>query len=360
MSERPFALEGEPRKIAVLRANAIGDFVFALPALAALRQRFPHTEIVLLGLPWHVDFLRGRDSPVDRVVPLPKIRGIGAPEDFDTNELELQECIAALRDEAFDLVVQLHGGGRHSNHFVREIQPRQAIGLSTPDALPLDASVRYVYWQPEILRLLEVVSLVGAVPAVLTPALSVKQEDLAEARAACGLPRGRLVALHAGAGDPRRRWPLENFARTGRTLRDAGWEIAIVGSEQDDTLARSLTEKLAGRAANLAGRLSLGGLAGLLSECRLLIGNDSGPLHIAEAVGTPTVGVYWCGNIVNAGPITRATHRPVLSWRLECPVCGAGVHDARCTHDAPFADLAPVEEVLEQAFDLLGVPAPSP
>lgn len=59
------------RRIAVLRANAIGDLVFALPALDALRAAYHQAEIVLLGLPWHADFLAGRPGPIDRVEVVP-------------------------------------------------------------------------------------------------------------------------------------------------------------------------------------------------------------------------------------------------------------------------------------------------
>ncbi len=63
-------------KIAVLRANAIGDFIFSLPALDALRAAYPGAEIVLLGQPWHEGFLAERPGPVDRVVVVPRTRGV--------------------------------------------------------------------------------------------------------------------------------------------------------------------------------------------------------------------------------------------------------------------------------------------
>lgn len=354
MSEPAPAWRREPQKVAVLRANALGDFVFALPALSALRARFPAAEITLLGKPWHVNFLRGRPSPVDRVVPLPPIAGVGAEEDFQTDPAEYEACVAPLRAERFDLAVQIHGGGRHSNRFLQAIEPQFSIGLRTPDAAPLDRWVSYQYWQPEILRMLEVVALVGATPVTLVPQLAVTDGDREEARRVVPGPRERLVALHMGATDPRRRWPWEHFRRLAETLRGRGFELVCVGGAEDAAPARDLAAAVDNGARSVAGELSLGGLVGLLAECRLVVANDSGPLHVAEAVGTPTVGIYWCGNIVNADPITRHRHRPVLSWRLRCPVCDAAILDRRCEHEVSFADLAPVEEVTAQALDLLG------
>ena len=105
-------------------------------------------------------------------------------------------------------------------------------------------------------------------------------------------------------------------------------------------------------AQNLCGRLSLSGLTGLLSRCYMLVSNDSGPLHLAAAVGTATVGIYWCFNLINAGPITRLRHRPLVSWRLTCPVCGDDRSRASCDHRASFVAGIPTEEVAVAALDL--------
>ena len=75
-------------------------------------------------------------------------------------------------------------------------------------------------------------------------------------------------------------------------------------------------------------------MGGRLARARLVVAKDSGPRHMADAVGTPTVGIHWCGNLINAGSAFRAWHRPHLSWRLVCPVCGQNTIHQRCQHDA--------------------------
>jgi ADP-heptose:LPS heptosyltransferase len=105
-------------------------------------------------------------------------------------------------------------------------------------------------------------------------------------------------------------------------------------------------------ALDLAGGLTLHGLTGLLADAAVVISNDTGPLHLAAAVGAPTVGIYWCGNVINAGPFSRARQRPVLSWRLNCSTCGANTMGDGCKHRSSFVDLAATDEVICHALDL--------
>lgn len=347
------------RKIAVLRANALGDFIFSLPALYALRAAYPDAEIVFLGQRWHHGFLSARPSPVDRVVAIPPSRGVNdgdGPEDTAA----LEAFFAAMQRECFDIALQVHGGGRNSNPFVQRLGARLTVGLKAADAPPLDRWIPYIYFQQEILRYLEVVSLIGARPVGLEPHVSVTKEDLAEAEAVVPQNRRPLVALHAGAGDGRRRWPLEKFAKVGDALARAGAHVVINGTPPERELVEGLTANMKAAAQSLCGQLSLGGLAGLLSRCRLMVSNDSGPLHLAGAVGTPAVGIYWCGNLMNCGHLNRARHRPFASWRLDCPLCGRNTIRDNCEHHVSFVDDVGVEEVVTAALELLHCPpAPS-
>jgi len=345
-------------KIAVLRANGVGDFIFALPALEALRAAYPAAEMVLLGKAWHVAFLAGRPGPIDRVVVIPPSKGVGEDPDIQENAAELERFFRAMGQERFDLAVQLHGGGRYSNPFVLRLGARMTVGLKTPDAPPLDRWVPYIYFQAEILRYLEVVSLVGANPSVLEPRLVVTKNDLSEARNFVPEVEQPLVALNPGSGDPQRRWPPEKFAVAGDALAAAGARVVVTGTEPERELVEAVVNAMRFEAQNLCGSLSLNGLAGLFSRCRVVISNDSGPLHVAAAVGAATVGIYRCFNLITAGPITRTRHRPVASWRLTCPLCGQDCIRTPCGHRASFVADVPAEEVTAHALDLLASGAP--
>jgi ADP-heptose:LPS heptosyltransferase len=343
-------------KIAVLRANAIGDFLFTLPALEALRAAYPRAELVLLGAPWQERFLSGRPGPVDRVMVVPAQAGIRAPTSDDPGP-DPEEFRAAARAERFDLALQLHGGGRNSNPLILSLHARLTAGLRAEDAPALDRWLRYVYHQPEVFRYLETVALVGAAPVTLTPRLATTAAEGVQARqalAGAGVTGTPLVALHPGATDPRRRWPARCFAALGDALADAGAQIIVTGDDSDEPLVREVVDRMRHPAAGLAGRLPLGCLAAAYEQCALVVGNDTGPLHLAAAVGTPTVGIYWTANLANCAPAWRARHRPLVSWTTWCPECGQDcLREPPCTHAVSLVDEVPLQAVHAAAVDLL-------
>jgi ADP-heptose:LPS heptosyltransferase len=343
----------EVRRIAVVRVSGLGDLMFALPAIQALRETFPAAEIFLLAKQWHRDFFEGRPAPVDRVVVVPPTPGVGIEPHLQGDDAAREAFFAEMRGHGFDLAVQIHGGGRYSNPFTRSLGAKLTIGLQDTDAPPLDRTIPYVYFQPEILRCLEVVGLAGARTANISPRVTVTDADVAESRAVIAPDGPPLIAIHPGATDPRRRWPAERFAHVADRFVREGYGVAITATPAESTLAARVAELAETPVVNTCGQLSTGGLAGLLSRARLVLSNDSGPLHLAAAVRTPTVGIFWCANLINAEPITRATNRPVLSWQMHCPACGVDALEVRCDHQDSFVANVTLDEVLEQSFALL-------
>ncbi|MGP3933239.1 glycosyltransferase family 9 protein [Nonomuraea sp. KM88] len=347
------ALVGGVERIAVLRANALGDFLLAVPALEALKRAYPGAHLTLLGMPWHAAFLAGRPGPVDDVVALPPISGVSTVEPGHAAPDKLCE---RLRRRRFDLAVQIHGGGRYSNPFIRRLDARVSAGMRAPGAERLDRWVPYTDYHHETLRFLQVAALVGGVADGLDPRLALTAADRAEATELLGEPPPGLVAVHPGARDPRRRWPVERFAEVADRL---GRPVVVTGTREEEDLVLGVVEAIRRPAVAVVGALGIGGLAALYERCDLLVSNDTGPRHLAAAVGTPTVGVYWCGNLINAGPLSRTRHRPLISWTTACPQCGAsGVDPAaeRCPHDRSWVCDVSVEMVMEQAEDLLAGP----
>lgn len=346
------------RRIVVLRGGGLGDLLLAMPAIQSLADAYPYAEVVVIGSPSHAALLSCRPGPVHTVLTLPDADGTAEPD--EQTQLRLMERAAPA-----DLAVQLHGGGAWSNPFLRRLQPRLCVGARAPDAPPLDRDVPYRVLQHDISRGLEIVGLAGAAPTALRPWVTPTEQDALESQAPLrGLP-SPLLTVHPGSRDPRRRWPVEYFAEVCATaVNSLGAGIAIVGSTGERGLVDELADECRRRlpsgsrhlVRSLAGSLSMSALTGVLERSDAVLACDSGPRHLAEAVGTPTVSVYWAGNLISAGPVGRAEHRVHVSWTTSCPVCGidcTGTQAERCEHDVSFVASVPVHEVREDVLEML-------
>lgn len=380
------------RAIAVLRGGGLGDVLFAVPAIEALAAAYPQARISLLGTPLHARLFEDRPGPISEVEVLPAAEGVRAGP---VDEAVRDGFLAGMRARGFDLAVQLHGGGRFSNPFLLALGARHTVGTRTPDAARLERSLPYLYYQHEVLRALEVAGLAGAAPVTLQPRVRVTDADRAEAASALGEDTGRpRLVLHPGATDARRHWPVERFATIARWAGEDGIDVVVVGDESERDLAESVVRRAndpalaaaadsgrrepagawgadrgrdlsrvarpsggAGTVRSLAGRLSLPGLVGVLAAADVVVANDSGPRHLAEAVGTATVGIYWVGNAMMASPLARGRHRIHIGWTTHCPVCG---HDVTlldgppdCGHVFCLTESVRTQDVYADALALL-------
>ena len=182
-----------------------------------------------------------------------------------------------------------------------------------------------------------------SVPAAVQP-------EVEEAPALMSRP---LVLLQPGSTDPRRCWPAASFAAVGDALAGMGAQGAVNGTAAEALLVRRVIDRMAYPAIDLSGKLSLGGLCGLIERAACVVSNDTGPLHLALAIGRPAVGIFWLTNLIDGMPLRQGLLRAALSLRQECPVCGALNLSSRCAHDASFLADVPVEQVIAMAADIL-------
>lgn len=355
--------------IAVLRGGGLGDLLFAIPAMRALRAAYPEARLTVLGTPMHRTLLEGRSEVCDAVEVLPPTRGVrevaGAGEDPEA----LRRFFDRMRAERYDLAVQLHGGGRFSNPFLSALGARHTVGSRTEDAAALERTIPYIYYQHEVLRALEVVGLAGARPVILEPQLTPTDGERALAGRHAVADDSPLLVVHPGATDPRRRWPPDRFATVAARAAKDGTRVIVVGDAGDAPAATRIVDAAAaagapaGRVISLAGALSLNELVAVLLNAAVMLGNDSGPRHLAQALGVPTVGVFWFGNVINAGPFGRSRHRVHLSWTTHCPVCGrdatqVGWTAERCEHDESFVDGVRPDAVYDDVTAVMARTAP--
>ncbi|MBT2587100.1 glycosyltransferase family 9 protein [Arthrobacter sp. ISL-95] len=359
------------KRIVALRGGGLGDLIYTYPALYALKNAYPGASITLLGTPIHAAVVAATEGPVDDVEMLPVAHGVhdgprnGERFEDDAEDVAAQEAFfEAMRAREFDVAFQMHGGGRFSNPFLLRLGARHTVGTRTKDAEPLERNLDYVYYQNEPDRWLEVAGLAGA-SSIISPPLLPRPEHQQNIVGMRDAQRTSLVVIHPGATDPRRRWPASSFAEAAAGLAREGAQVLIVGDRSEKALAqevaelavRQLTEVDRNAVGSVAGELNIGDLAALLADATVMLASDSGPRHLAQALGTPTVGIFWVGNVFNAGPRGRSLHRVLMSWATQCPRCGADVTQVgwtapHCGHDDTLIEGIAVADVVQDVLDL--------
>jgi ADP-heptose:LPS heptosyltransferase len=346
----------EPREILVVRALALGDLLCAVPLLRALRRRFPDARIGLVGLPWASSFVDRFERDVDALVPFPGWPGIREVP-YDARRTE--RFVAALRRRPPDLAIQAHGSGRAMNGFVAALGGRETAGFHLPDdpsTRPIPGRwVPYPADVPEVHRLLRLGAALGADAdddRLEWPLRAEDERDLAAAIAPDRLEPGRYAVVHPGASRPVARWPAARFAAVADALAERGLDVVLTGSGAEAAVTRDVSAAMGGPALDVAGRTSLGALGALLAGARLVVANDTGVAHLAEAVGTPTIRVFRASDPRRWGPVRAERHVALVPSDLgaRCvdhaepghPDCRVARCVARGADPAPSRSLVPV------------------
>lgn len=305
-------LPSAPRKVAVLRASRIGDFICATPAFRALRGALPGAEISLIGLPFVADLV-ARSPYLDRFTEFPGFPGM-AEQFFDARRAV--SFFTQMQNEGFDLAIQMNGSGVYSNPIALMLGAPVTAGMIRPGDDPglLAAAFPFPGKGHQVHRLLSFVRFLGAAPRGYTLDFPLWPRDLMDAeRLLAGWPPP-FIGVHPGARDLSKRWPPERFASAGAALRqEMGGTIVVIGSDEDHPLANRIAESAGQPCLNLAGRTSLGTLGGVISRFALLITNDSGPAHIAYALGTPSVTIFNDTDPAEWGPPPGGPHEVVTA-----------------------------------------------
>ncbi|WP_107312919.1 glycosyltransferase family 9 protein [Burkholderia metallica] len=346
-----FDLVRGPRRIAVFRALQLGDMLCAVPALRALRHGEPDARITLIGLPWAREFASRFSDYIDGFIAFPGAPGLDeqpAP-DAAAREAFVAECRA--RD--FDLAIQLHGSGTHTNAIVASLGATRTAGFMPADggATPLDCTLVWRDGEPEVARYLMLMRKLGYAERGDFLEFPLGGLDDALWQVLCdehALEPGRYVIVHPGARMASRRWPVERFALAARQLADEDWQIVLTGTRAEMALAGAFAEHLARPCVNLCGRTPLGALAALIGRARLLLCNDTGVARVAAALGTPSVVVACGSDTTRWAPPDGERHRVLANY----PACRPCTFDT-CPHGHECATAIGVGDVIERAGELL-------
>ena len=161
--------------------------------------------------------------------------------------------------------------------------------------------------------------------------------------------RRPLIALNPGASfGPAKRWFPERYAALAdRLVQEADAEVLLLGSTSEAAIARQISNQMSQKANNLVGRTALPALIGIISRCQLVVGNDSGPMHLAAALGIPQVAIFGSTDEKATGPFNPKA--VVLHKHVECSPCLL----RECPIDLRCFDRIQVEEVMEASVGLL-------
>jgi ADP-heptose:LPS heptosyltransferase len=326
-------------RIAVVRALHLGDMLCAVPALRALRAGFPDAEIILIGLPWACELIPLLSRYIDAFEEFPGFPGIPEREYDASSIIAFLERMQA-RD--FDLAVQLHGSGSHINEFTALLGARRTAVFHDDGDMSGDDSVQWPKHGTEAARLLTLPLALGCPDRGLALDISIDDCDRDVVRAVIADPvDGReCVCVHPGARFPSRRWPAERFAAVADSLAEHEYKIVVTGTSGEAPVTRALCNAMHAPALDLTGKLTLGMFAALVSECAMVICNDTGISHVAAATSTPSVVVASGSDVARWKPEDASRHR-VLWHDVPCRPCmhitcptahecatGVGVSDA--------------------------------
>jgi heptosyltransferase III len=260
-------------KILVIRGGAIGDFILTLPAIAALRERFPDAHIEVLGYP-HIAQLAEISGLVDRVQAI-EARALA---NFFARHGELSEDLRDYFSE-FDIIISyLYDPDEVFQTNVKICSPAQFIvGPHRPDEKERSHATQ-IYLKP-----LERLAIFDAdfVPRIKLGGASSTASPTAK------------LAVHPGSGSERKNWPEEKWAQLlNKLVEETGLNFLFVGGEAEGGRLKRLISKLPAERVQIAQSLALSDLAVRLKSCAAFVGHDSGITHLASALGLPCLALW--------------------------------------------------------------------
>ena len=308
-----------PKRILVVKLDHLGDVLLATPVFSNLRQAYPNAELHALTGAWSRVVLE-KHPDVNKVweYDSPAFCRTGPP----TSLRQTFQLYRELRRQKYDLMVELRNDWRIICFSLLRVTPKRL------DRAALQVANKLGFAQftgiHETTRNLDVLDKAGIPTRIQTTTFSVTVEDQKWASNFLidhQIDKERpLIAIHPGSPIPLKRWAPERYAEL------ADWLIArkrakilFVGVKDEIPIITEIQRLMRAESINIAGKTTLTQLASILHTCNVFIGNDSGPMHLAAAVGTQTIGLYGPGDPTRFGPV--GTKCQTIQRKTDCPPC---------------------------------------
>lgn len=317
-------MESVPDSVLIIKMSSFGDIICALPTLRALREHLPRCRIG-----WVVDErfaqLVRHDPAIDRVFVVPLRRWVKlarSAASWAALRREISALRRELRRDPFDVSLDLQG-------ILKSGIVARAAGCPRNYQMATDrlGRLRWVFpgvrcapdGEHTVDRMLPLAAALGARTA--SPRFDVHIPEAATRTAASLLPLdGRLLALNPTASAPHRTWPPERYAALARRAnQELGLRIVVLGGPGDVEVGRTIAEQAGVPMTCTAGKTDYLELAAVLERCDLLVSSDTGPQHLAAALGKPVVALFGPSVPERTGPY--GSKHTVIHHKLPCHPC---------------------------------------
>ncbi len=347
-------------RILVIRPDHLGDLLFVTPALARLRQLYPEAHITALVGPWGQSALAGNPD-VDAVLTCPFPGFTRQPKSSVWEPYRiLIEHAARLRAWGFDRAIILRFDHWWGAWLAAWAGIPVRSGYDIPEVRPFLTQARaYRPGRHEVVQNLALVdpNLMAITPQAWPLRFFPTAEDerwADELVRSIGAAGSRLIAVHPGSGAPVKAWRIHAWARVADALAAHHPAcLLLTGGPGERALAEAVASVMRRPAILLAGKTTFGQLAALLRRCALALGPDSGPLHLAVAMGTPTVHLFGPVDARLFGPWGDPQRHRVLTSDWACIPCNRLDYPAAARSEHGCVRDIAEEAVLEAALELL-------
>ncbi len=333
----PPPLPAAPRLL-LIRPDHLGDLLFCTPALRQLRQTQPQAHLTALVGPWGEPVL-AHNPCLDQILSLDFAGFSRRPKPSPWQPYSLLRHQAQRLRGRFDAAYVLRFDHWWGALLAALAGIPRRVGYAVPEVAPfLTHPHPYRPGRHEVIQNLALVSDLASpathptplrsgdwrhAPRNTPPPLEFRPGDAALHWSQEHFGNTAPIAIHPGAGAPVKLWRPAGWAAVADALtRASGAPIILTGSVSERALCQAVAEKMSRPAHTLAGQTDLDQLAALFGRCRLVLGPDSGPLHLATAVGTPTVGLYGPADPALFGPWGPPARHRALTSAWPCVPCG--------------------------------------
>lgn len=302
----------EIKKALFFKPGAIGDFLHTLPALQSLRKKFPAARITVVVSPGLEPLISGT-SVADHVLVYDKSK-------LKKNLKDFVEFGLRLRNERYDLFVDLQPSVR--SFVLRWLSGAKRV-LVYRKQKKREVRSKRLHAVENFMETLRPLGIDDAVERIELPVQADSLRTVGGFLTEHGITGSKpIIALNCsvGAARPARNWPAERFSvLADRIIAELGSDVVFIGGPEDRELVRRVLADMRGKAISTAGAFSIGQSAALLSRCACLVSSDTGPLHLATAVGTPVIGLFGSTDPRRTGPVGR--RHQVIMKDLPCVPC---------------------------------------